>query len=365
MPSLRDKSHLVQKITIIKYLLQQKGGIEKRFQNYLEEFLRRGYRITVLYGSEKDSYRRIQGIEYKKVSVGAMPSRSLRKIYFAFRVRKMLKSVAFSDQLTLSMGRTGPADIVIAAGNYPETSRKDILGSTWFRNPMYYLDKVSFKDCRLIFAASTLVKQEIMDLFHLSERRVRVLFPPVRIGDFKQLDNTLKKQLSEKFDIDPSRKNFLFVSTGHKRKGLSFLIDIFSKLDPDRYMLYVAGSKFDSDLPNVKYLGYVENTNELYNIMDCLLHPASYEAFGQVITESLICGLPVIVSDRVGAKEIVHMKNGSVLPYNDREAWKEGIEKFEHTENIDGRWMIDNLNIEAHVNRMLKEWSAINGKVAP
>ncbi|MGB3466838.1 MAG: glycosyltransferase family 4 protein, partial [Cyclobacteriaceae bacterium] len=314
-------------------------------------------RITVLYGSEKDSYRRIAGIHYMKVSVGAIPSRSLRKIYFSLRVRKILQDPEFANQISLSLGRTGLADIVIAAGNYPGTKREDIVNSSWFKNPMYYLDKISFKECKHIFAASELVKNELEELFNISEKRITVLYPPIKIEDYSKVASDRKQELYKRFGMDPNRKNFLFVSTGHKRKGLPFLLDIFASLNPDKYVLYVAGNRFESTLPNVKYLGYVEKTADLYNISDCLLHPASYEAFGQVITESLICGLPVLVSDRVGAREIVNEDNGKILPYNDKDAWKDAIINFGEKRSFDANWLVKDLSIEAHVDKMLSEWT--------
>ncbi len=362
MSSLRNKSDLVQKITIIKYLLQQKGGIEKRFQNYLEEFLRRGFAISVLYGSEKESYQRLREVNYIKVKVGVTPSRSLRKVTFANKVQKILSSEQFSDQLKLSMGRTGKADIVIAAGNYPEASKEDITNSSWLRNPMYFLDKTSFDSSGLILAASDQVKLELNHLFAISDERIKILYPPVKSEEYLRIEDNKKSKLYQKYLMDPEKINFLFISTGHKRKGLPFLLKIFSKLNPDKYELFVAGNKFDSDLSNVRGLGFIQNTNELYNIADCLLHPASYEAFGQVVTESLICGTPVYVSDRVGSKEIVKNGVGQVLPFNDEKKWITAIKDFDKNKIVERSQLVDELNISNHIDIMLSNWEKHKSK---
>lgn len=352
----------MQKITIIKYLLQQKGGIEKRFQNYLEEFLRRGFAISVLYGSEKESYQRLSSVKYIKVRVGVIPSRNLRKVTFANKVGKILSGGEYCNQLKLSMGRTGKADIVIAAGNYPEASKRDITNSSWIRNPMYFLDKTSFDSSGLILAASFQVKLELNHLFSISDERIEVLYPPVKTGEFYEISDEQKKDLYKTYSMNSEKINFLFISTGHKRKGLPFLLKIFSKLDSNKFELFVAGNKFESGLANVKSLGFIENTNELYNIADCLLHPASYEAFGQVVTESLICGTPVFVSDRVGAKEIVKNGVGKVLPFSDEEEWINAIKGFDKNKVVEKSQLVSELSIAKHIDNMLTNWGKYKAK---
>ena len=56
-----------------------------------------------------------------------------------------------------------------------------------------------------------------------------------------------------------------------------------------------------------------------------LVLPSLEEGFGLVVPQALACGLPVIVSDRVGAKDLVrHRDNGSVFPTSDATALAEG-----------------------------------------
>ncbi len=54
----------------------------------------------------------------------------------------------------------------------------------------------------------------------------------------------------------------------------------------------------------VRFLGFVNQSGlpEVYSASDVLVLPSSYEAFGVVINEAMLCGCPVIVSDRVGAR---------------------------------------------------------------
>jgi glycosyltransferase involved in cell wall biosynthesis len=40
---------------------------------------------------------------------------------------------------------------------------------------------------------------------------------------------------------------------------------------------------------------------EVYAASDLLVHPAEWEPYGLIVNEAMVCGVPVIVSDRVGA----------------------------------------------------------------
>jgi glycosyltransferase involved in cell wall biosynthesis len=53
----------------------------------------------------------------------------------------------------------------------------------------------------------------------------------------------------------------------------------------------------------VRFLGLVDYSKlpEVYASSNILIHPAENEPYGLIVNEAMVCGLPVIVSDRVGA----------------------------------------------------------------
>jgi glycosyltransferase involved in cell wall biosynthesis len=54
----------------------------------------------------------------------------------------------------------------------------------------------------------------------------------------------------------------------------------------------------------VRFLGFVNQSRlpEVYAASDLLVLPSEYDSWGLVVNEAMVCGLPVIVSDRVGAE---------------------------------------------------------------
>lgn len=64
-----------------------------------------------------------------------------------------------------------------------------------------------------------------------------------------------------------------------------------------------------------------ERLPDLYRWADALVLPSRFDSFGLVVLEALACGLPVIVSDRVGAKDFVEDGvNGWIVPAGDAAA---------------------------------------------
>jgi glycosyltransferase involved in cell wall biosynthesis len=74
----------------------------------------------------------------------------------------------------------------------------------------------------------------------------------------------------------------------------------------------------------VRFLGFVNQTQlpAIYRSSDLLALSSEYEAFGMVVNEAMLCGCPVVVSDRVGARfDLVHEgKTGFIYPAGDVEA---------------------------------------------
>jgi glycosyltransferase involved in cell wall biosynthesis len=74
----------------------------------------------------------------------------------------------------------------------------------------------------------------------------------------------------------------------------------------------------------VKFLGFINQSQlpSIYSAANLFILPSDYEPFGVVVNEAMLCGCPVIVSDRVGSRYdlIKEGENGFIYPCGDIES---------------------------------------------
>jgi len=107
------------------------------------------------------------------------------------------------------------------------------------------------------------------------------------------------------------KKNLLFLSRVHKKKGISELIDAFKEINPKNWNLNIAGSgnldfietlksQCGKEFLNKKifFLGFKDESQKtkLLNNSDVFVLPSHSENFGIAIAEAIGCGLPVVTT---------------------------------------------------------------------
>jgi glycosyltransferase involved in cell wall biosynthesis len=119
---------------------------------------------------------------------------------------------------------------------------------------------------------------------------------------------------------------FIFVGSGTGIKGFDFILESMERLLSEglSFRLSVAGiidrsllTGRERVLNNIREYGMVSH-NELPSVLrsaQCLLLPSRVDGFGLVVPEAMACGVPAIVSDTVGAKELIEEgHNGFIVP---------------------------------------------------
>jgi glycosyltransferase involved in cell wall biosynthesis len=118
--------------------------------------------------------------------------------------------------------------------------------------------------------------------------------------------------------LDLKKKKFtkpsiLFVGRLIKKKGIQLLIDASKKFSNINFHIIGAGpmsGKLNTKQKNLFYHGFVKSSDdkirELYNRCHFLSLISLYnEAYGLVFQESVICGTPILVSNKIGASKII------------------------------------------------------------
>jgi glycogen(starch) synthase len=158
---------------------------------------------------------------------------------------------------------------------------------------------------------------------------------------------------AEKFDFDftadeasafrtkyaaPNEKLIFFVGRGTHEKGAHVLIGALPKIRAqyhDAKIIIVGGGNKDHlirqahDLgitQHVYFTGFIPDDTllRLYKVIDVAVYPSLYEPFGIVALEAMAAGVPVVVADAGGLREIVeHDVTGTVTwsGNNDSLAW--------------------------------------------
>ena len=134
------------------------------------------------------------------------------------------------------------------------------------------------------------------------------------------------------WDIADTALVVLFCAKLQPWKGPGDLLEAFARANlPNLHLVFAGEGPLKPELERqakdlgvsgrVRFLGFVNQSQlpSVYSAADLFVLPSLYEPFGLVINEAMLCGCPVAISDRVGAKfDLVRDgENGYVFPAHD------------------------------------------------
>lgn len=166
----------------------------------------------------------------------------------------------------------------------------------WHMNQLY--EKWGMKNAKCVVAVGRHVKDEAVQLYHISEAKIEVIENCVDSNTFFPVRADRSKEIYR----------ILFVGRLEIRKGLQALIELAKRIEnSEECELHIAvNSKANVEL----FKGFQNTTiiqglqkeqmNEFYNKGSVMYFPSLYEGFEMVTMECLSAGVPVIGND-VGA----------------------------------------------------------------
>jgi glycosyltransferase involved in cell wall biosynthesis len=180
----------------------------------------------------------------------------------------------------------------------------------------------------------------------------RITNKPLKVlgyGNVKGIDLTYfvrseeVKVKSEKLRSD--RFTFLFVGRIVKDKGINELCQAFDKLSKKTPVRLVLVGKYEDTLDPIsdasrdiiktnafiEYVGpqYGDDLLSYYAAADCFVFPSYREGFPNTVLEAGAMGLPSVVTDINGSREIiVDGENGVIVPSQNAEALYEAMQKM-------------------------------------
>lgn len=183
---------------------------------------------------------------------------------------------------------------------------------------------------RAVICNSRMVRDEIRRAFRIAPDKLHVIYSGVDLSRFSpQARHELREQARRELGLRARETLFLFVGSGFARKGLDSAIDALAMTAVPSYRLAVVGEDRHAGRyaerarraglgERVRFLGGREDVRPLYAAADCFVLPSRYDPFPNTALEALAMGLPVLVSSRCGAAEVIeHGVDGWVCEADD------------------------------------------------
>lgn len=249
--------------------------------------------------------------------------RFLRQVSFAYSAgRKILSS---NCDLIHSHDRIFRADIFTMHGIPHSTWIKEARRKhlSLFDRSLIWLERKTLqrKDLPLVLPVSNLVKEELLKNYDIPESRLEVIHPGISKGRFEGLDRgACRKEVRSRHGLSERDIVVLFVGMNFEIKRLDLVIKGTAELiaRDERFnclkVLAVGKGEKKRYLTLAKDLGVQENIifagvaldiEKYYLACDIFAMPSSFDTFGIAVLEAMFAGLPVIISSKVGARDLI------------------------------------------------------------
>jgi UDP-glucose:(heptosyl)LPS alpha-1,3-glucosyltransferase len=183
--------------------------------------------------------------------------------------------------------------------------------------------------CKKFIAVSDLTKDIFLQEYPINPDQVAVIHPGVNLADYMHKNkDDVRHSVRSTLGIGAADLVVIFASMNFEIKGLDDILFSLARLKTinDRFKLIVAGKgnikKYEKMAKEAQIADHViftgmlskDKLSRLYLSSDLYMMLSKFDTFGMVVLEAMAAGLPVIVSSRVGAKDLVQEdKNGFTI----------------------------------------------------
>lgn len=215
-----------------------------------------------------------------------------------------------------------------------------------------YLNQVvprSVRRADLVLADSQSTKDDLAELLGVEPKKIEVVYPGVEERFRPIEDQTLLKEVRERYNLPP--RFILGLGTLQPRKNFTRLIEAFASGQVGKYAseqvdkwaslhLVIAGGKgwlYEDIFATVERLGLEEKVlfpgfvadadlPALYNLAELFVFPSLYEGFGLPPLEAMACGRPVVTSNASSLPEVMG-EAGLMVEATDVEGLAEAMQR--------------------------------------
>lgn len=320
-------------------------GIERHIQYLALSLKNLGINIQIITsfwngGSKLDNYK---GISIKRIldskklfgKIGSFARLNNITLGLNFIAKKNYKSFYNSNLVILAQPfgftkflKIKKIPVVNISYHYEEPK----MFQEYFDLPFFhFLQKRQYKVHKNVVAISEFTKRSLISEYTLNENDIKVI--PIGVDSERFNSSKRSTKIREKY----GNEILLYVGPIIYRKRVPVLLKAMIKVIkrfPDvklillgdgiylkKYQNYAKKLKINK---NLIWKGFVYNPEYYYASSDIFVFPSELEGFGQVITESMACGTPVICSDIPPMSEIIE-NGGLTFNLNDSKDLAEKI----------------------------------------
>ncbi|KFX61693.1 glycosyltransferase family 4 protein [Paraburkholderia fungorum] len=291
----------MKKLGLSSNALQHSGGLERYAMDLVRGFAAHGIEPAFFARRFDTSLREYGLVEPHRINVSFLPGK-LRDRWFSWRLRAARRE-AHVDVL-IGCNRVDSSDVAICGGTHlgflRATRRAPKRSDRW----QIALERRQYERAKVVVAHSQLMHDELRELYGVDEAKIRVLFPPVDGARFAPTDAVTRATLRRKYGFADDEIVLLFPSSSHERKGLPFIEAALRNTAPP-VVVAVAGRPPARTSERLRYIGYVKELAECYQAADFTILASTYEPFGLVGIESVMCGTPVIFPSSIGCCDAI------------------------------------------------------------
>lgn len=158
-----------------------------------------------------------------------------------------------------------------------------------------FFQELCFKNLENIVVFSENVKEQIKKRLGKKCNTITIIYPGCDDKFF---------ETSAGYEYDENRVNFLFIGRLVEDKNVLMVLRALEKIDNKKFYFEIVGDGLQrkmleeytksNQITNVHFEGKSNNPEKFYSKYDFFILPSKYESFGQVISESMACGTPII-----------------------------------------------------------------------
>ena len=357
------------------------GGAEKQFSMLSRKLTEKGYEnLFIVYKNTEHFY------DVKNILVKYIPKRFKIDILFLFSLAKFVKKEKIDILFSCNEGHFEAPMLWARLVKLFCPNVKIISGYRALRQnkSLLLLEKATNRLCDLIISNNPKTEDVLVNKAHINKDKIKYIPNIIDKFNFKKLSSDRIKELrSYYFPGNEHRFIYGIIARYVPQKNqqsvvkASKLINNQGELDKFFFSFYGEKGSYKSQFSklhlmieeygldeNFELNGTIKNVNNYMNACDAIILPSFYEGFSNVVSESIMCYKPVIISKNANEAELVKEGvNGFIFKTNNHEELADCILKMQREKiNISDKFVnsfLDKYSVDKVVNEYIEEFNLL------